>query len=114
MGRWLALLSFLALGLAACGTTKTTQTVTGHLVEEGGMSSVQSPVPGNIEIIGGTHTYSTTAGWNGTFSLEVPAGTYQAQGRPAIKGLSGYPCVSQPFTLKAGTAIHTTVICAVP
>lgn len=113
MGRWAALLFLLALGLAACGST--TQAVTGVLVEEGGPSpGVHTLVPGDIKLSGRLGTYSTTAGRNGRFSVEVPPGSYHILGRPSYWGLPGYPCGGPQVIVKPGATVQTTVICEFP
>src|SRR5271169_2065415 len=103
------------VGMASSACGQTGPTVTGTLVEEGGPTpGVSTPTSGNIRMSGPTGTFSATAGHDGTFSLQVPAGTYSIEGRPSTWPLSGYPCGGQQVTLVAGKTMQTTVVCSFP
>ena len=125
-----------ALLMAGCAGTVGQAPVTGHLAGRlvmeggpmgpGGQQPGERPMRGTVTFTAAGHRQvAVQVGASGTFSVQLPPGTYQVSGRsPAIQtsngsGASGteqeLPC-SQPLSAKI-TAGHTatiTVTCIVP
>lgn len=111
----LGLLVTISVAVAAC-SGRTTTTLSGVLVEEGGpRPGGHTLVAGEIKLSAASGTFSASAGHNGRFSVAVPVGTYTVQGRPAHWPLPGYPCGGQKvFVPSTGKTIQTTVVCTFP
>jgi hypothetical protein len=118
-----------AAGQQASQDAATQGTVTGRFLREGGplgpggQQPAERPIQGTIQFTAAGHQLITVrVGSSGTFSVSLPAGTYQVAGRsPRIIEVSSdgtqheTPC-SQPLSVTV-TARHTTkiaVTCIVP
>jgi len=91
--------------------------VTGKLVIEGGPIS-QRPIPGTVQFTAhGRPSVTVRTDSSGTFSVTLPAGTYDVSGSsPSISGANGQAPCSRPLSV-AVTSKHTTtitLICIVP
>jgi hypothetical protein len=99
-------------------------TVTGRYMMEGGASadSGPRPTPGTVRFTAAHHQQVTVpAGSSGTFSVRLPAGTYQVSGTSAhvlqvINGTSRPTPCSFPLTVTVTPrhATRITLTCAVP
>ena len=98
--------------------------VTGKLVIEGGPISPGGqqpgprPIPGTVQFTArGRPSVTARADSSGTFSVTLPAGTYDVSGSsPSISGANGQAPCSRPLSV-AVTSKHTTtitLICIVP
>jgi len=116
VGRRIALLSLVALCVAACGST--TQSISGVLVQGGGAAPsthAPVPVPGYIKLSGPHATILAVTDRSGKFSLNAPASTYHIRGRPAASsGSFTYWCGGQQVVIKTGSSVRATVSCDVP
>jgi hypothetical protein len=132
--RWQAIMAVSALMLtAACASAdpppaSPSGLVTGRLVIEGGpigpggQQPGQRPIPGTVQFTAhGRPSVTAKADSSGTFSVPLPAGTYDVSGSsPSISGAGNgtsaqAPC-SRPLSV-AVTSKHTTtitLICIVP
>ncbi len=123
--------------LAACAATgqqasqgaSTPGTVTGRFLREGGplgpggQQPGERPIPGTIQFTAAGHRLITVGvGSSGTFSVSLPAGTYQVAGRsPRIIEVSSdgtqhqTPCAPPlSVTVTAGHTTKIAVTCVVP
>jgi hypothetical protein len=117
---------------AASGQAPVTGHLAGRLVMEGGPMGLggqqpgERPMPGTVTFAAAGHRQvAVQVGASGTFSVQLPAGTYQVSGRsPDIETSNGsgasetdqeLPC-SQPLSAKitAGHVATVTVTCVVP
>jgi hypothetical protein len=112
--------------LAACTAMPPTSAagiVTGRLLLEGGPSSANEPrpIPGTVQFTGHHRLVTVRVPGSGTFSVTLPAGTYQVAGSSPhdLEVSNGttrqFPC-SQPLSVTV-TSRHTktiTLTCIVP
>src|SRR3984957_17183323 len=116
---------------AACATSDPPASARGHVtgkllieggpIGPGGQQPGERPIPGTVQFTAsGRRPVTARAASSGTFSVTLPAGTYDVSGSsPLITGASDgshqTPC-SQPLSVSV-TAQHTTTItltCIVP
>jgi hypothetical protein len=91
-----ALPILLTLFVACSGRTGV---ISGDLVAVGGPANVRQPLPGTVRISGEGHefTYRVLPSADGSFSIEVPAGTYVVTGRSPLYQGGRLDCrVAQP------------------
>ena len=133
MKRLKAIVAVLALMLtAACATSDPPTSASGHVTGKllieggpmgpGGQQPGERPIPGTVQFsASGRRPVTARAASTGTFSVTLPAGTYDVSGRsPLITDASNggsrpTPC-SQPLSVSV-TSQHTTTItltCIVP
>lgn len=108
----------LALGSCSLGPSSSTGTVIGVF---DGMANTACPPrapclpagvpsPGSLTLTGSHRTYRTSAGTNGEFSINVPAGTYQIMG--CDPGQTGGVCGCGALAnVTANHVTHTVVTC---
>jgi hypothetical protein len=91
-GRPFAILAVtvLAVGLSCCGGHPT-GTISGRLVAVGGPVTRPRPLRGTVEFTG-PETKEVTVGSDGTFQIDVPAGTYIVEGRSPLYNGGRSPC----------------------
>jgi hypothetical protein len=105
-------LSRLALPLILAvvpGCSSGTGVISGELVAVGGPANVRQPLPGTVRISGEGHefTHRVLPSADGSFSVEVPTGTYVVTGRSPLYQGGGSDCrIDQP-SLTVGS--HETV-----
>jgi hypothetical protein len=92
--------------------------IEGGPIGPGGQQPGQRPIPGTVQFTArGRPPVTVPADSSGTFSVTLPAGTYDVSGTsPAINGTGHQAPCSQPLSV-AVTARHTTtisLICIVP
>jgi hypothetical protein len=87
--RVVAVATLLMIGLAACGHP--TGTITGRLVTEGGPRPRPQPLHGTV-LFTGPETKSVPVGKDGTFRIELQAGTYTVVGHSPQYQDSMYSC----------------------
>jgi hypothetical protein len=89
--------------------------ISGELVAVGGPAGVRMRLPGIVRISGGGGplTYRIAAGADGSFSAEVPAGTYVVTGRSPLYQGGRLDCrTAQPsLTVHAHETIRVDVSC---
>jgi hypothetical protein len=85
----LALPTLLAFLVACSGRSGV---ISGELVAVGGPANVRMRLPGIVRISGGGDhlTYRIAAAADGSFSAEVPAGTYVVTGRSLSTSMEGW------------------------
>jgi hypothetical protein len=84
------------------GTLRVTTTIYAH------------DVPGTVELIGGGHSFSRTAGTDGRFTMHLPAGTYKAVGSSPefVAEDVRMPCASTgPVDVRPGSTSVITITC---
>jgi len=113
-------LTILGLSSFACHSAPS-GTISGHLYRVGGPApGLPTPVPGTIDVTGqsaGTKDVTAEAGPDGSFSVEVPVGTYSLRGgSPLIQdGAPGcHARDHQPTVVRAAQTSETDVICDIP
>jgi hypothetical protein len=117
---------------AACATSELPASPSGHVTGKllieggpmgpGGQQPGERPIPGTVQFTAsGRRPVTARAASSGSFSVTLPAGTYDVSGRsPLVTSTSNggshqTPC-SQPLTVSV-TSQHTTTItltCIVP
>ncbi len=115
--RPLMLALLLAYSVSACGTArasesdvKPTGTLHGSLVTSGGPApGGEGPAAGTVTVTRATTTVTVVQVQNGSFSVDLPAGTYTLS---ATHG--GAPCTSADVTITTGAISTTRVVCPVP
>lgn len=104
----------LVLALLA-GCSGGTGVISGELVAVGGPTNVPRSLPGTVQISGEGHefTYRILPSADGSFSVEVPAGTYVVSGRSPLYQGGRLDCrVPQPsLTVHAHETITVDVTC---
>jgi hypothetical protein len=104
----------LILALLA-GCSGGTGVISGELVAVGGPANVRKPLPGTVQISGEGHefTYRVLPSAEGTFSVEVPTGTYVVTGRSPLYQGGRLDChIAQPsLTVRANETITLDVAC---
>ena len=117
--RWWAIsLAAAVLAAAGCsGTTGSTGTVTGTYIREGGPSGAPNVrLPGTITFRAsdGTTT-SFSSGTNGTFTGQLPPGSYTVTATSSLINDGTSACSQSLSTrVQAGKTVSLTVVCAVP
>ncbi len=93
---------------AAC--SKPTGTITGHLYRVGGPVGVAAtPVPGTVYV---SDDGSVSVGPDGSFSIDVPAGTYTLSGSSPLIEDNAPGCGSRKaVTVEVGVIAKMDVIC---
>ena len=104
----------LILALLA-GCSGGTGVISGELVAVGGPASVRQPLPGTVRISGEGHefTYRVLPSADGSFSVEVPTGTYVVTGRSPLYEGGRVDCrIAQPsLTVRAGDTLTEDLAC---
>ena len=104
----------LILALLA-GCSGATGVISGELVAVGGPVNVRQPLPGTVQISGEGHesTYRVLPSADGSFSVEVPTGTYVVTGRSPLYQGGRLDCrIAQPsLTVGAHETITVDVSC---
>ena len=110
-----------AVGRAGAGglaeiarTPETDGTRTGALEAVGGPApGAPRPLPGNVTLRSRDGaTFTSTAGSDGAFSLQVPAGSYTATGRSPLYQSGDVDCQALgPVTVTAGASSRMDVFC---
>lgn len=102
------------LGLLA-GCSGGAGVISGELVAVGGPANVRQSLPGTVQISGEGHefTYRVLPSAEGSFSIEVPAGTYVVTGRSPLYQGGRLDCrIAQPsVTLRPGDTVTLDVTC---
>jgi hypothetical protein len=110
--RALPMLLALALFVACSGRTGV---ISGELVAVGGPANVRQPLPGTVRISGEGHefTYRVLPSADGSFSVEVPAGTYVVTGRSPLYEGGRVDCrMAQPsLMVGAGDTVTVDLAC---
>ncbi len=134
MKRLQAILAVLALMLtAACAAAGPSAFPSGHVtgklfieggpIGPGGQQPGERPVPGTVQFTAsGRRPVTARAGSSGTFSVALPAGTYDVSGsspyivEEASNGISRQTPCSQPLSVAVASQHTTTItlICYVP
>jgi hypothetical protein len=106
-------LSLILALLAGCSGG--TGVISGELVAVGGPANVRQSLPGTVQISGEGHefTYRILPSADGSFSVEVPVGTYVVTGRSPLYQGGRLDCrIAQPsLTVRAHDAITVDVTC---
>jgi hypothetical protein len=106
-------LPFLLAFLVAC--TGRSGVISDELVAVGGPANVRMPLPGTVRISGVSHhrTYRIAAADDGSFSAEVPTGTYVVTSRSRLYQRGTLDChIAQPsVTARAGGTVTVDVAC---
>lgn len=104
----------LILALLA-GCSGGTGVISGELVAVGGPANVRRSRPGTVQISGEGHefTYRILPSADGSFSVEVPTGTYVVTGRSPLYQGGGLDCrIAQPsLTVRSHETITVDVTC---
>jgi hypothetical protein len=97
------------------GCSGATGVISGELVAVGGPTNVRQSLPGTVQISGEGHefTYRVLPSADGSFSVEVPTGTYVVTGRspPYQGGRLGCRIAQPPLTVGAHETITVDVAC---
>jgi hypothetical protein len=97
------------------GCSGETGVISGQLVAVGGPANVRQPLPGMVQISGEGHevTYRVPPSADGSFSVEVPTGTYVVTGRSPLYQGGRLDCrIAQPsLTVRAHETISVDVTC---
>ncbi len=115
--RPLMLAPLLAYSVSACGTAtasesnvKPTGTLHGSLVTAGGPApGAEHPAAGTVTVTRTTTTVTVVQVENGSFSVDLPAGTYTLNAKHG-----GAPCRSAAVTITPGAISTAQVVCDVP
>ena len=104
--------------LVGCSSqTPANGTITGHLRQVGGAPpGVNRPVPGTVTITGGTVTKDLQVGQDGSYTVEVPPGTYSVVGHSptAMSGNEQIDCHAVGGTeVKSGATTIADAICSI-
>jgi hypothetical protein len=105
------ILVLIAALLSSCSTTQT-GSITGVFYGMGNQASHVGGVPaaGGITAFGPNGNYRASAGSNGRFSVNVPAGSYRIVGRNAGQTGGISSCVAHA-DVSAGRTTHIAVTC---
>ena len=110
--RRLALPMLLTLFVACSGRTGV---ISGELVAVGGPANVRQSLPGTVRISGEGHefTYRVLPSADGSFSVEVPTGTYVVTGRSPLYEGGRVDCrIPQPsLIVRAGDTLTMDLAC---
>jgi hypothetical protein len=118
MGWRTAVLAGAVLAVAGCSTAGgPTGTVTGTYIRVGGPPGTANvPLPGTISFRAGDGlTISVSSGSTGTFSGQLPPGTYAVSATSSLIN-DGKSACSRPLTtqVQAGETVTLTIICDIP
>lgn len=88
-------------------------TITGILEAVGGPAGTANrPLSGSVTASGSGHTYSSSVGTAGRYSLRVPAGVYSVVGRsPQYQGGAAGCQAANPVAVSAGGTVMADVRC---
>ncbi len=114
--RWrTVVLAGVVLAIAGCSTASgPTGTVTGTYLRVGGPAGTANvPLPGTISFRAGNgSTISVSSDSTGTFTGQLPPGTYAVAATSSLINDGKFPC-SRPLTtrVQAGKTVSLTIIC---
>ena len=112
-----AILLPVAILVGCSASTPTTGTLTGHLRQVGGPApGVNRPVPGTVTISGGSATKALPVGDDGSYTVDVPPGTYTVVGHSptTLTGDQQQDCPApSAATVTAGTTTTADAICSI-
>ena len=101
------------LAAAACGGGTHVQ-VRGSLREVGGPSgAADTPISGTVRFTGAGHTFTAAAGGDGSFTLSLPAGTYDVVGTSPQWGDGNGRCLADGPVVVKDTGL-TGIVVACP
>lgn len=110
----------LALGNALTGlpaSTPASGTIAGHLRQVGGpVPGVNRPVPGTVTISGGSTTKELPVGQDGSYTVDVPPGTYTVVGHSptTLGGNTQLPCPANgDAVVTSGATTTSDAICSI-
>lgn len=111
----------LALGNALTGlpvSTPASGTIAGHLRQVGGPPpGVNRPVPGTVTISGGSTTKELQVGKDGSYTVDVPPGTYTVVGHSPTTlggGSTQLPCPARgDAVVTSGASTTSDAICSI-
>jgi hypothetical protein len=66
---------------------------------------------GTVTLSGSTGTFKVRISTNGSFTIQLPPGTYQVRGRTPSFDSGKTPCWGPDVTVHSGATAHTKVTC---
>ncbi len=110
---WVSAAALLAGCTSASNTPAPGATISGTLVALGGPApGSPRPLPGHVAASGRGHTYTSTAGVDGVYSINVPPGTYTVIGRSPLYQSGDVDCETlAPVTATSASTVEVNVGC---
>ena len=106
-----------ALLVGCSASTPATGTISGHLRQVGGIPPGDDrPVPGTVTITGGAVSKELAVGNDGSYTVDVPPGTYTVVGHSptSLSGNKQGDCAaSGPAVVTSGMSTTADVICSI-